>query len=142
MGTAQVIAVDTSALVAIQLREPDADALYQVLKQADKLLTSSASLLEARMVIHGRYGHAGVLRLDAFLSEGGFEVVPPTQDDIDTAFGAFVLYGKGNGHPAGLNFGDLFSYALAKTRGIPLLFKGDHFSQTDIRDARNEEWKD
>ena len=138
MGPAKIIAVDTSVIAAIQFDEPDADDLYQVLKQADKLVISSASLLEARMVVYGKYGHAGVLRLDAFIKDGGFEVLPPTQADIDTAFAAFVLYGKGNGHPASLNFGDLFAYALARTRGLPLLFKGNDFSQTDVIDAREE----
>ena len=61
-----------------------------------------------------------------------FEIVPPSPADMDAAYAAFVAFGKGSGHPASLNFGDVFSYALAKTRGLPLLFKGNDFAETDI----------
>jgi ribonuclease VapC len=64
-----------------------------------------------------------------------FEIVPPGPADMDAAYSAFVVFGKGSGHTAGLNFGDLFSYALAKVRNLPLLFKGNDFSETDIRSA-------
>lgn len=64
-----------------------------------------------------------------------FELVPPGSAEMDAAYAAFVAYGKGSGHPAGLNSGDVFSYALAKVRGLPLLFKGEDFAQTDIEAA-------
>ena len=64
-----------------------------------------------------------------------FEIVAPGKAEMDAAYTAFVAYGKGSGHPAGLNFGDLFSYALAKVRGVPLLFKGNDFLHTDIESA-------
>ena len=66
-----------------------------------------------------------------------FELVAPGPAEMDAAYAAFVAFGKGSGHPAGLNFGDVFSYALAKVRGLPLLYKGEEFSQTDIASAVN-----
>jgi ribonuclease VapC len=66
---------------------------------------------------------------------GGDEIVPPGAAEMDAAYAAFVAYGKGNGHPAALNFGDVFSYALAKTRGLPLLYKERDFAETDIASA-------
>ena len=73
-----------------------------------------------------------VVLLDDLLRLPMFELVPPGADEAASAYAAFIAYGKGSGHPAQLNFGDLFAYALAKARGLPLLFKGDDFSHTDI----------
>jgi len=87
------------------------------------------------MVTYGRYGHRGTVLFDDLLATGVFDSVAPDDHTVATAFNAFVTYGKGSGHPAGLNFGDVFSYALAKTRHLPLLFKGEDFSKTDIRPA-------
>ena len=84
------------------------------------------------MVIHRRRGKDALTILTEILSEPEFIIVPPGPVEIDLAHAAFVTYGKGNGHPAALNFGDLFSYALAKSRGLPLLFKGDDFALTDV----------
>ena len=84
------------------------------------------------MVVYGRRGHRAVVMLDDLLRLPSFELVAPGQLETDAAYAAFVAYGKGSGHPASLNFGDVFSYALAKVRGLPLLFKGDDFAQTDI----------
>ena len=73
--------------------------------------------------------------MDDLLRLPSFEMVPPGVAEMDAAYAAFVAFGKGSGHSAGLNFGDVFSYALAKVRGLPLLFKGDDFSKTDLRSA-------
>lgn len=127
-----MIAVDTSALVAIALGEPEAGAFAAAIQRADRALVSTVSVVEARMVVHGRRGQRAVLLLDELLALPPFECVAPGPAEADTAYAAFVLYGKGSGHPAGLNFGDVFSYALAKGRGVPLLFKGDDFARTDI----------
>jgi len=97
-------------------------------------LISTVSVLEARMVVHGRRGQRAVVLVDDLLRLPVFEMVAPGVAESDAAYAAFVAFGKGSGHPAGLNFGDVFSYALAKVRGLPLLFKGEDFSQTDLVD--------
>jgi ribonuclease VapC len=130
-----VIAVDTSALVAIALGEPDAGAFSAAIQAADKALISTVSVVEARLVVHGRRGQRAVLLLDQLLALPPFECVAPGAADADAAYAAFVVYGKGSGHPAGLNFCDVFSYALARLRGLPLLYKGNDFAQTDIAAA-------
>lgn len=127
-----MIAVDTSVLVAIVLGEPDHPLYLAQLKRAPRALISSVSVVEARMVAYGRLGPRGVVLLDDLLGVPAFETVAPGVAETEAAFKAFVAYGRGSGHPAGLNFGDVFSYALAKTRRLPLLFKGDDFSRTDI----------
>jgi ribonuclease VapC len=127
-----MIVVDPSALLAIVFDEPERDALLSILDSTDSVLMSSASVIEARMVAYGRYGHDKVLTLDELIASYSIAICPPDPDEVEIAHKAFVVYGKGSGHPAQLNFGDLFSYALAKSRGVPLLFKGDDFSQTDI----------
>lgn len=127
-----MIAVDTSALVAIALGEPEAASFASVIQRSDKALVSTVSVVEARMVVHGRRGQRAVLLLDELLKLPPFECVAPGQAEADAAYAAFVIFGKGSGHTAGLNFGDVFSYALAKMRGLPLLYKGDDFSRTDI----------
>jgi len=83
-------------------------------------------------VVHGRRCQRAVLLLDDLLRLPLFEMVPPGEAEGRAAYAACVTFGKGSGHPAGLNFGDLFGYALAKVRDLPLLFKGNDFSQTDI----------
>ena len=83
-----------------------------------------------------RHGaQAGPKQLDDLLRLPLFEFVPPSAAEAQAAYAAFVAFGKGSGHPASLNYGDLFSYALAKVRGLPLLFKGNDFSETDIATA-------
>lgn len=130
-----MIVVDTSALVAIAFAEPEREIFVNVIEASGKALISSVSVVEARMVVHGRRGHRAVVMLDDLLRLPAFELVAPGPAETDAAYAAFVAYGKGSGHPAGLNFGDVFSYALAKVRGLPLLFKGDDFAQTDIASA-------
>ncbi len=130
-----MIAVDTSAVVAIAFGEPERQTFLRVLQQANRALISTVSVVEARMVVHGRRGQRAVVLLDDVLRLPMFEVVAPGPPEMDAAYAAFVAFGKGSGHPAGLNFGDVFSYALAKVRGLPLLFKGNDFSQTDVASA-------
>lgn len=130
-----MIVVDTSALIAIVFGEPERDIFTDLILASDKVLIATPTLLESRLVVHGRMGERGVLLLDDMLNLSMFAQVAPGPEETRAAYAAFVTYGKGNGHPAGLNFGDLFSYALAKTRSLPLLFKGNDFTHTDILPA-------
>jgi ribonuclease VapC len=129
------IAVDTSALIAIVMNEPERELFLKCIAPRDLALVSQSTLLESRLVIYGRHGHAGYLLLEQLLSKPAFNIVAQSDDEMKVAYEAFLLYGKGHGHKAQLNFGDLFSYALAKSRGIPLLYKGADFSFTDIVSA-------
>lgn len=122
--------LDTSSLVAILSGEPEQQAFIQAIEQSDVRLVSAATLLEASIVIETRYGSAGAHHLDRLLERAEVEVVPVDGEQASAARAAWRRYGKG--HPAALNFGDCFSYALAVTRGEPLLFKGNDFSQTDV----------
>ena len=138
MGRARVtrvIVVDTSAIVAVAFAEPERADFLAVIERADRVLISSVSVVEARIVVHARRGERAVVLLDNFFGLPMFEIVPPGHQEMNAAYAAFVAFGKGSGHPAALNFGDVFSYALAKVRGLPLLYKGTNFSETDITDA-------
>lgn len=130
-----MIAVDTSAIVAIALKEPDHPLFLERLRQSRRAIISSVSLLETRMVVYGRLGHAAVVLLDDMFRAPAFVIQSPGPIEMEAAWNAFVVFGKGSGHPAGLNFGDIFAYAIAKTQRIPLLFKGRDFSFTDIEPA-------
>jgi len=130
-----MIVLDTSAVLAVALGESERDQFAAIIREADKALISMVSVTEARMVMHGRRGERGVVLLDDLLRLPMIEIVPPDHRDMDAAYAAFVTFGRGSGHPAGLNFGDIFSYALAKVRGLPLLYKGNDFAQTDIASA-------
>lgn len=127
-----MIIVDTSALIAVMLGEPEKGKFIETISGADIIRVGSATLLESRMVLTGRKGRDAVQDLDDFIQESGMEIMPVTATDVDLAFEAFLRYGKGSGSGAKLNFGDCFSYALAKRMNAPLLFKGNDFSQTDI----------
>jgi ribonuclease VapC len=130
-----MIAVDTSAIVAIVLNEPERATFRNAIQRVAKALISTVSVIEIKMVVHGRRGARAVVFVDDFLKLPMFEIVPPGLTDVDAAYAAFIAFGKGSGHPAALNFGDVFSYALAKVRGLPLLFKGNDFAETDIEPA-------
>jgi ribonuclease VapC len=132
---AEMIVVDTSAIFAIALGEPERQDFVRTIERSDKALVSTVSVVEARMVVHGRRGQRAVVLLNDLLRLPIFEMVAPDVSEANAAYAAFVTYGKGSGHPAGLNFGDVFSYALAKVRGLPLLYKGADFAETDIRNA-------
>ena len=130
-----MIAVDTSAIVAIALNEPERAAFRAAIQGAARALVSTVSVVETKMVIHGRRGPRAVVFIEDLLNLPMFEIVPPDRADMNAAYSAFVAFGKGSGHPAALTFGDVFSYALAKARGLPLLFKGSDFAETDIEPA-------
>jgi ribonuclease VapC len=129
-----LMVVDTSALIAILLREPDADRFAGALGEAQVRLLSAVTRVELAFVIEGRKGQGGRADLERLLSDGEFEVVSVTPHQAMIAIGAFRNYGKGR-HPAGLNIGDCFAYALASATGQPLLFKGNDFVHTDIPSA-------
>lgn len=127
-----MIVVDTSALAAIVLREPDRDRFRSAIFRARKSIVSTVSIVELRMVVYGRKGSRGLVQSDNLLKLSRFEITSPDRREMEAAFAAHLAYGKASGHPARLNFADLFSYALAKVRGLPLLFKGDDFARTDV----------
>jgi ribonuclease VapC len=128
-----VIVVDSSALIAILRREPEADGFLQIIAEAESCLLSSVSLLETSMVLAGRTGDAtSWTELDALIAQAGIEVVAQDAELTEAARAAFLLYGRGR-HPAALNLGDCASYALAKHHDLPLLFKGADFTRTDLR---------
>jgi ribonuclease VapC len=126
--------IDTSAILAIALNEPEAVAFEQRIADDPVRLISAATLLEAAMVLETRLGEAGGSELDLWILKAGVEIVAVDADHADQARRAWRRYGKGR-HAAGLNYGDCFSYALAAISGEPLLYKGNDFSQTDIRAA-------
>lgn len=120
--------IDTSAILAIALNEPDAAEIEMRIADDAIRLISAATVLEATMVLETRLGDAGAREFDLWLLRIGAEIVP---FDAEQADAARRRYGKGH-HPAALNYGDCFSYALAVTRSEPLLFKGGDFAKTDI----------
>lgn len=126
--------VDTSAIVAILLAEPDAEPIARALGEAPTRLISAVTHVELSLVIEGRKGEPGRQHLERLLGGGRFEVVAVTPHHADLAIEAFRRFGKGR-HPAGLTIGDCFSYALAVATNQPLLFKGGDFARTDVRAA-------
>lgn len=123
--------LDTSAIVALMTGEPSADRLALALEADPERLVSAATVVEASLVLLGRYGEVGDVQLDRFLRSIGAEVVPVTEHQSTLARDAALRFGKGR-HRAALNFGDCFSYALAVERSVPLLFVGDDFAQCDV----------
>ncbi|NJO36365.1 MAG: type II toxin-antitoxin system VapC family toxin [Rhizobiales bacterium] len=126
--------IDPSAVLAILQREPESER-FAALIEADPIrLISAVSVLEAGMIAEVRKGEAGALELDNFILRGQIQTVPFDAEQADIARLALRRFGKGR-HPAALNFGDCAVYALASSRGEPLLFKGEDFSKTDIAQA-------
>jgi ribonuclease VapC len=127
--------VDASAVVAILTREAEADALADILGSARSPITSTIAIFEAVLGIC-RKRHASVDEAEQdvreFLDLAGIRAMPITEREAQTALAAFSRYGKGRGHPAQLNLGDCFAYAVAKNHRTPLLFKGEDFDKTDI----------
>ncbi len=126
--------IDSSALYAILSDEPERRRFNEAIEAAESSLISVASFVETSIVIETRLGAEGLRDLDLFLSVAGIELVEIDIEQGHAARRAFSEFGKGR-HPAGLNFGDCFSYALARVRGERLLFKGDDFAKTDIERA-------
>lgn len=130
-----MIVIDSSALIAILRREPEADDFLQMIVNAEECLISSVSLLETSMVLAGHGGDGTCwTEFDALIDRAGIQVVAHDAELARAARAAFLRYGRGR-HPAALNLGECASYALAKTHDLPLLFKGADFSRTDLRPA-------
>ena len=126
--------VDSSAVLAVLYRDPDAERFETAIASVPSSRMSVANALEASIVVEGRGGMAAGHALDLFLKEAMIELAPVTAEQLEAARRAWRRFGKGN-HPAALNFGDCFAYALAEVTGEPLLFKGEDFSRTDIEAA-------
>lgn len=124
--------VDTSALIAILRDEPDARRFAEAIEAADRARISAATYVEIGAVIDSAQDPVASRRVDELLDAGRISVEPVTATQARIARDAYRDFGKGSGHPAGLNFGDCFAYALAREAGEGLLFKGDDFSKTDI----------
>ncbi len=133
-----MIVVDSSAVVAILCGEPEARLFSTIVEVSENCYLSAATMLEASMVMHNRLGTIADRSVDEFLADAEVEVVNVSRRTAEIAFVAFRRFGKGTGQPAVLNFSDCFSYALARDMDLPLLFKGNDFAQTDIRNARQE----
>lgn len=130
-----MIVIDSSALIAILRREPEADSFLHIIAETEGCLLSAVSLLETSMVLTGRTGsQASWSDLDTLILCGGIQVVAQDRELTEAARHGFLRYGKGR-HPAGLNLGDCASYALAKVRNLPILFKGEDFPKTDLMAA-------
>lgn len=122
--------IDTSALLAILHDEPERRAFNEAIEAAESRVMSVASFVEASIVLEARHGAEGVRGLDRFVERAAIEIGDVDLEQGKLARDAFSRFGKGR-HRAGLNFGDCFSYALAKSRSEPLLYKGDDFAHTD-----------
>jgi len=130
--------VDTSAILAILQNEGERRRFNEAIEAAATVRLSTATYVETSIVIESRFGAAGLQDLDRFIEFAGIELVSVDTKQAKAARAAFSTYGKGR-HPASLNFGDCFSYALSWVFGEPLLFKGDDFSRTDIVSACSRE---
>ncbi len=126
--------VDSSALLAILFAEPDAEPYARAIAAADSCRMSAATFVEVAIVVEAQTKHSGSRQFDAFFRRAGIVIEPVTEAQAHLARQAYTDFGKG-AHPAGLNFGDCFSYALAKVTGEALLFKGEDFKKTDIASA-------
>jgi ribonuclease VapC len=124
--------IDTSAVVAILLGEPEAEPFALAIAADPKRLISAFTALEVGIVIEAKKGEPAGRELDLLFHRARIEIVPLTAEQFEIARSAWRRYGRGR-HPAGLNIGDCCSYALAKCAGEPLLFKGNDFSQTDVK---------
>ena len=126
-----LVVIDTSALLAIFLGESERKQFLDLITGAETRLISAANVLETGIVLEARRGEAAGREFDLFLYQAKFDVVPVNADQVEIARVAWRKYGRGR-HPAALNFGDCFAYALAKTLGEPLLAKGTDFARTGI----------
>jgi ribonuclease VapC len=127
--------IDTSAIFAAIANETDSVKYRTAILSAPFRLISSVTLLETRLILFSRIGSNAIDTLDELIERARVNVIPLDQQQSDIAFDAFKRYGKGQRHPAQLNIVDCAAYALAQSRNLPLLFKGNDFSHTDIRSA-------
>ena len=127
--------LDTSAIIAILFNEDDAEIYAQAITLADSCRLSAATFVETAIVVEAQTKNNGGRQLDAFIRTAGITIEPVTEEQAHIARQAFIDFGKGR-HPAGLNCGDCFSYALSKATREPLLFKGKDFAKTDLSTAR------
>lgn len=123
--------IDSSAVLAIFLGEPERKQFLDLILQSAKRLISAASVLETGIVLESKRGESTGREFDLFVVRTNLEIVPVDSEQIEIARSAWRKFGKGR-HPAALNFGDCFSYALAKFSGEPLLAKGQDFTSTDL----------
>jgi len=124
--------IDTSAILALMFGEPEAPQFRELVETDPVRLISAATLVEAAIVVEARVGDAGGRELDLLVALAECEIVPFDREQASAARVAYRRFGKGR-HPAGLNLGDCFSYALSAVAGEPLLCKGDDFRRTDLR---------
>lgn len=129
--------IDTSAVMAILQQEDEAEHFARLIEDASVKLMSAGAVLEAGIVAESRRGRTGASELENFLLRAAIEIVAFDAEQATLAREAYRRYGKGR-HPAALNMGDCFSYALAKASGEPLLFKGDDFGRTNIASASSD----
>jgi ribonuclease VapC len=127
--------VDSSALVAVAKRESDWELIAARMDKSEPLCLSAVSYLETAIVLDGLRNPVVSGRLDALIQDMKIAVEPVTMEQAQIARDAYRNFGKSSGHRANLNFGDCFSYALARVKREPILFKGDHFEHTDLRSA-------
>jgi ribonuclease VapC len=127
--------VDSSALIAIVRHEPEADTFTEAIGEAASPSISVATFLETAIVLDSRRDPITSGELDRFCKKANMQFIPVDETQARIARQAYRDFGKGSGHPARLNFGDCFAYALAKAMDEPLLYKGADFSQTDVRSA-------
>jgi ribonuclease VapC len=127
--------LDTSVIVAILKNEPEAASFSVILQAADVVRISSANYFESSLVVDGFKNPKLSVELDEMMERAKVIIEPVTHDQARIARQAYRDFGKGSGHPAGLNFGDCFSYALARDKREPILYKGNDFVHTDLRSA-------
>ena len=133
----KALVLDSSAIVAIHLREPGYERLIERVDSAEVVVVGVPTLLETAMVLTARQGRDARPMLFAFLRRIEAEVIAFNKEHLDAAATAFIRFGRSH-HPAALNFGDCMSYAVASVAGMPLLFTGENFGRTDIVQAREE----
>jgi ribonuclease VapC len=126
--------LDTSAMLSILFHEADGPVYAEAIRNSESCKISAGTFVELSMVVEANSGDFGIRQCDLFLQGNGITIEPFTESQAHAARQGFSEFGKGR-HPAGLNLGDCFSYALAKVAGEPLLFKGKNFSKTDIEAA-------
>jgi ribonuclease VapC len=124
--------IDTSAVVAMLQLEPEATAMLRLLSARSDTVMSAGTYLECGIVVDGAKDPKASVNLDALIRDLGISIAPVTAEHARMARQVYRDFGKGSGHPARLNFGDCFAYALAMERGEPLLYKGDHFAQVGL----------